>query len=171
MKKYPEVCLHRTKVHDPNPHDRRAGHETHGPRTPHKVCRSGRCLPTGHRGVLPQEHFHVVPHFPHPGLRDRCNRQPELVPRNSRDHTQSCVQGGKAQQIFGYIRQPAHRYPLLYRVQSELHLSIMWPSLTLVKGYHLEHHKYLGEDGIDTDLPTRLELIILNNVFGKVFFA
>lgn len=37
--------------------------------------------------------------------------------------------------------------------------------------YHLEHHKYLGEDGIDTDLPTQLELICLNNVLGKVFFA
>lgn len=37
--------------------------------------------------------------------------------------------------------------------------------------YHLEHHKYLGEDGIDTDLPTHFELICLNNVLGKVFFA
>jgi sphingolipid delta-4 desaturase len=45
------------------------------------------------------------------------------------------------------------------------------PCLTSVEGYHLEHHKYLGEDGIDTDLPTRLEVILLNNVFGKVFFA
>ena len=43
--------------------------------------------------------------------------------------------------------------------------------LTAVQGYHLEHHKYLGEDGIDTDLPTGLELILLNNVLGKVFFA
>ncbi|KAF8490368.1 fatty acid desaturase-domain-containing protein [Russula emetica] len=39
------------------------------------------------------------------------------------------------------------------------------------KGYHLEHHKYLGEDGIDVDLPTRLELLCLNNVLGKVFFC
>jgi sphingolipid delta-4 desaturase len=37
--------------------------------------------------------------------------------------------------------------------------------------YHIEHHKHLGEDGIDTDLPTRAELLLLNNVFGKVFFA
>lgn len=34
----------------------------------------------------------------------------------------------------------------------------------------MEHHKYLGEDGIDVDLPTRLELLCLNNVLGKVFF-
>lgn len=37
--------------------------------------------------------------------------------------------------------------------------------------YHLEHHKQLGEDGVDTDLPTHLELLVLNNVLGKVFFA
>lgn len=28
----------------------------------------------------------------------------------------------------------------------------------------------MGEDGIDVDLPTRLELVCLNNVLGKVFF-
>jgi len=50
-------------------------------------------------------------------------------------------------------------------------LPIGIPYCSAFKGYHLEHHKYLGEDGIDTDLPTRLELILLNNVFGKVFFA
>lgn len=37
--------------------------------------------------------------------------------------------------------------------------------------YHLEHHKQLGEDGVDTDLPTHAELLVLNNVLGKVFFA
>ena len=37
--------------------------------------------------------------------------------------------------------------------------------------YHIEHHKFLGEDGIDTDLPTNFELLCLNNVLGKVFFA
>lgn len=45
------------------------------------------------------------------------------------------------------------------------------PYCAAFKRYHLEHHKYLGEDGIDTDLPTKLELICLNNVLGKVFFA
>lgn len=29
----------------------------------------------------------------------------------------------------------------------------------------------MGEDGIDTDLPTHFELLCLNNVLGKVFFA
>lgn len=40
-----------------------------------------------------------------------------------------------------------------------------------VQGYHIEHHKFMGEDGIDTDLPTHFELLCLNNVLGKVFFA
>ena len=43
-------------------------------------------------------------------------------------------------------------------------------SIYAPQGYHLEHHKYLGEDGVDTDLPTHLELVCLNNVLGEVFF-
>lgn len=50
-------------------------------------------------------------------------------------------------------------------------LPIGIPYCAMFKRYHLEHHKQLGEDGVDTDLPTRLELLVLNNVLGKVFFA
>ncbi|KAI0360427.1 dihydroceramide delta-4-desaturase [Trametes cingulata] len=50
-------------------------------------------------------------------------------------------------------------------------LPIGIPYSAAFKRYHIEHHKYLGEDGIDTDLPTRFELLCLNNVLGKVFFA
>ncbi|KAF9255974.1 hypothetical protein L218DRAFT_1029237 [Marasmius fiardii PR-910] len=50
-------------------------------------------------------------------------------------------------------------------------LPIGIPYSAAFKGYHIEHHRYLGQDGIDTDLPSRLELICLNNVLGKVFFA
>jgi sphingolipid delta-4 desaturase len=35
----------------------------------------------------------------------------------------------------------------------------------------MEHHKYQGVDGIDTDLPTRIEGLLFNSVPGKMFFA
>jgi hypothetical protein len=50
-------------------------------------------------------------------------------------------------------------------------LPIGIPYAMVFKRYHLEHHKALGEDGIDTDLPTKLELLCLRNVLGKTFFA
>lgn len=45
------------------------------------------------------------------------------------------------------------------------------PYAMMFKQYHIEHHKHLGEDGIDTDMPTKLELMCLRNVLGKAFFA
>ena len=45
------------------------------------------------------------------------------------------------------------------------------PFAMTFKPYHIEHHKHLGENGIDTDMPTKLELVLLNNVLGKAFFA
>lgn len=50
-------------------------------------------------------------------------------------------------------------------------LPIGIPYCAMFKRYHIEHHKHLGEDGIDTDLPTHFELLCLNNVLGKAFFA
>ena len=37
--------------------------------------------------------------------------------------------------------------------------------------YHLTHHKSLGVDGRDTDLPTALEALLLDSVLGKTFFC
>lgn len=37
--------------------------------------------------------------------------------------------------------------------------------------YHLTHHKSLGVDGLDTDLPTPFEAIFLDSVLGKAFFC
>ncbi|CDS00153.1 related to dihydroceramide delta(4)-desaturase [Sporisorium scitamineum] len=45
------------------------------------------------------------------------------------------------------------------------------PYAMAFKPYHLEHHKYLGEDGTDTDLPTKFESVVLRNVLGKALFA
>ncbi|WWC92236.1 uncharacterized protein L201_007190 [Kwoniella dendrophila CBS 6074] len=50
-------------------------------------------------------------------------------------------------------------------------LAIGIPYAMAFKGYHIEHHKFLGEDGIDTDLPSKFEALILNNVAGKIFFS
>ncbi|KAG8885367.1 hypothetical protein FRB97_001442 [Tulasnella sp. 331] len=50
-------------------------------------------------------------------------------------------------------------------------LPIGIPYAQTFKRYHIEHHKQLGEDGVDTDLPTRLELAILQSVAGKAFFC
>lgn len=45
------------------------------------------------------------------------------------------------------------------------------PYSAAFRPYHLEHHKYLGVDGTDTDLPTPLELLVLQNVLGKALFC
>jgi len=37
--------------------------------------------------------------------------------------------------------------------------------------YHLIHHKSLGVEGLDTDLPTRLEAVFLDSIAGKAFFC
>ncbi|TVY31822.1 Sphingolipid delta(4)-desaturase [Lachnellula subtilissima] len=37
--------------------------------------------------------------------------------------------------------------------------------------YHLTHHKSLGVDGLDTDLPTSLEALFLDSILGKAFFC
>ena len=37
--------------------------------------------------------------------------------------------------------------------------------------YHLTHHKSLGVDGLDTDLPTAFEAIFLDSLLGKAFFC
>jgi len=50
-------------------------------------------------------------------------------------------------------------------------LPIAIPYSSAFKGYHQEHHRYQGLEGVDTDLPTKLEGVLLSNVFGKLFFA
>ncbi|SCU80349.1 LADA_0B06766g1_1 [Lachancea dasiensis] len=37
--------------------------------------------------------------------------------------------------------------------------------------YHQLHHKFLGDEVYDTDIPTKLEAIVLSSVLGKAFFA
>ncbi|KAI4140758.1 MAG: hypothetical protein LQ340_007800, partial [Diploschistes diacapsis] len=45
------------------------------------------------------------------------------------------------------------------------------PYSAAFRPYHLTHHKSLGIDGLDTDLPTSLEALFLDSVAGKAFFC
>jgi len=44
------------------------------------------------------------------------------------------------------------------------------PSAISFKRYHMEHHRYQGEDGIDTDIPTEAEGHVINTTFTKFLF-
>ena len=50
-------------------------------------------------------------------------------------------------------------------------LAIPLPYSMTFRGYHLEHHRDQGLDGVDTDLPTALEGVLLSSRPGKLFFA
>ncbi|KAH8821153.1 fatty acid desaturase-domain-containing protein [Xylogone sp. PMI_703] len=50
-------------------------------------------------------------------------------------------------------------------------LPIGIPYSASFRPYHLTHHKSLGVDGLDTDLPTSLEAFFFDSVLGKAFFC
>ncbi|EPY39277.1 sphingolipid delta-4 desaturase [Angomonas deanei] len=50
-----------------------------------------------------------------------------------------------------------------------VNLVVPVPYSMMFKTYHAEHHRYLGWDGVDSDLPTRLEGRLLSNYAGKFF--
>jgi len=52
-----------------------------------------------------------------------------------------------------------------------VNLPIGLPYCAAFQGYHMEHHKYQGVEGIDTDLPTRIEGLFFQNVFTKTMFC
>jgi len=47
-------------------------------------------------------------------------------------------------------------------------LPIVVPYCVTFKQYHIEHHKQQGVDGVDTDIPARLEARIFQGRLGKV---
>lgn len=80
------------------------------------------------------------------------------------------------QNIFLGIHEVSHnlvfRSPLanrLFAVVANLPIGI--PYSALFRPYHLTHHKSLGVNGYDTDLPTGLEAWLLDSVAGKAFFC
>ena len=80
------------------------------------------------------------------------------------------------QNLFLAIHEISHnlafKSPLanrLFAVVANLPIGI--PYSASFRPYHLTHHKSLGVDGLDTDLPTALEAWFLDSVAGKAFFA
>lgn len=65
------------------------------------------------------------------------------------------------------FRKPVHNR--LFSIVSNLPIGV--PYLALFQPYHTLHHKFMGDDKLDTDLPTRFEAMVLLNVLGKLFFA
>ena len=80
------------------------------------------------------------------------------------------------QNLFLSIHEISHN--LAFRSQSAnrafaifANLPIAIPYSASFRPYHLTHHKSLGVDGLDADLPTPLEAIFLDSLLGKAFFC
>ncbi|KAH8893523.1 sphingolipid delta4-desaturase [Thozetella sp. PMI_491] len=80
------------------------------------------------------------------------------------------------QNLFLAIHEISHnlafRSPLYNRLLAVFaNLPIGLPYSASFRPYHLTHHKSLGVDGLDTDLPTALEAFFLDSILGKAFFC
>jgi sphingolipid delta-4 desaturase len=80
------------------------------------------------------------------------------------------------QNLFLAIHEISHnlafRSPLANRLFAIFaNLPIAVPYSASFRPYHLTHHKSLGVDGLDTDLPTALEAFMLDSILGKAFFC
>lgn len=89
----------------------------------------------------------------------------------------SYIVGATANQnLFLAIHEISHnlafRTPLYNRLIAIFaNIPIGVPYSAAFRPYHLTHHKSLGVDGLDTDLPTALEAIFLDSLLGKAFFC
>ncbi|MCJ1350946.1 MAG: hypothetical protein MMC33_000928 [Icmadophila ericetorum] len=80
------------------------------------------------------------------------------------------------QNLFLAIHEISHnlafKSPILNRILAVFaNLPIGIPYSAAFRPYHLTHHKSLGVDGLDTDLPTNLEAFFLDSILGKAFFC
>eukprot|EP00307_Rebecca_sp_RCC1486_P014035 CAMPEP_0119406082 /NCGR_PEP_ID=MMETSP1335-20130426/548_1 /TAXON_ID=259385 /ORGANISM="Chrysoculter rhomboideus, Strain RCC1486" /LENGTH=326 /DNA_ID=CAMNT_0007430141 /DNA_START=22 /DNA_END=1002 /DNA_ORIENTATION=- len=50
-------------------------------------------------------------------------------------------------------------------------LPIVFPYCITFKQYHIDHHKHQGVDGVDTDIPARLEAAIFRGPLGKLVWC
>ena len=79
------------------------------------------------------------------------------------------------QSLFLAIHESSHnlifKKPITNKLFSLfLNIPIVIPFSIAFRHYHLDHHKYQGVDGIDTDLPTDLELLFFSNPFSKLLW-
>ena len=72
------------------------------------------------------------------------------------------------------LHETAHNTPFPHtkQIQNKLfgifiNLPIGVPCAIAFKKYHRDHHKYLGHDGIDPDLPTEMEARLFANSVSK----
>ncbi|KAI9789709.1 MAG: hypothetical protein M1816_005884 [Peltula sp. TS41687] len=80
------------------------------------------------------------------------------------------------QNLFLAIHEISHNLAFKSPLKNRLfaifaNLPIGVPYSAAFRPYHLTHHKSLGVDGLDTDLPTALEAVLLDSVLGKAFFC
>jgi sphingolipid delta-4 desaturase len=80
------------------------------------------------------------------------------------------------QNLFLAIHEISHnlasRSPTVNRLLAIFaNLPIAVPYSASFRPYHLTHHKSLGVDGLDTDLPTAFEAFMLDSILGKAFFC
>lgn len=68
--------------------------------------------------------------------------------------------------VFGVTRPIANR-----AISFFANLPLGVPASITFKKFHLDHHKYQGDEQMDTDLPTRIEAILFSSKIGKLFFC
>lgn len=92
-------------------------------------------------------------------------------------HIHKNIGGTANQALFLGIHELSHnlgfksiRANKLYSIMVA-NVPIGFPYAASFKPYHMEHHKYQGVEGVDTDLPTQLEAKLFSSLPGKLFFA
>lgn len=87
-----------------------------------------------------------------------------------------CIGATSNQNLFLAIHEISHnlafKSPNANRTLAMIaNLPVGIPYYASFRPYHLTHHKSLGVDGLDVDLPTTWEALFLDSVAGKAFFC
>lgn len=78
---------------------------------------------------------------------------------------------GSAIHEIGHNLAFGHKYPLWNRALGMLcNLPMAVPMSVTYKKYHSDHHKFLGHDTIDVDIPTVIESYLFRNPVTKMFW-